>query len=200
MGAEHDGDYTSYYDETKHLAEQVTRRLIAEDGLPCVIVQPGSVYGPGDTAAVGAMLRQFLDGKLPMKMFPELGLNFVHRDDVVTGTLAALDKGRIGERYVLGGEIGTMGGMIDTAAAVTGKKAPKRTMPTALIKISAPLGPIFGPLMGFPGNFRELISSSHNVTFWARDDKARAELGYSPRPLEQGLRETLMAEGRLPVG
>jgi hypothetical protein len=64
-------------------------------------------------------------------------------------------------------------------------------MPTMLMRISAPFGPVVGPLLGFPPNFRELITVSDGVTYWATDDKARTELGFSPRPLEQGLRELL---------
>ena len=67
------------------------------------------------------------------------------------------------------------------------------------MKAMAPVGPLVGKLMGQPPNLRELISSSDGVTFWASDDKATRELGYSPRGLEQGLRDTLEAEGRLPA-
>ena len=66
-------------------------------------------------------------------------------------------------------------------------------MPTGLIKLVAPAGPLVGKMMGFPPNFRELISASDGVTYWAKDDKARRELGYSPRDLDTGLRQTLEA-------
>jgi hypothetical protein len=62
-----------------------------------------------------------------------------------------------------------------------------------------PLGPIVGKMMDQGPNLRELINSADKVTFWARHDKAMAELGYSPRGLEQGLRDTLEAEGKLPA-
>ena len=62
-----------------------------------------------------------------------------------------------------------------------------------------PFGPLVGKVMGQGPNLRELISSADNVTFWAKHDKAMAELGYSPRGLEQGLRDMLEAEGRLPA-
>jgi hypothetical protein len=65
------------------------------------------------------------------------------------------------------------------------------------MKAIAPLGPVIGPVMGQPPNFRELISSADGVTFWAKQDKAVAELGFQPRGLETGLRETLEAEGKL---
>ena len=189
--------YTSYYEETKVLAHDAARRLIDEDGLPCVIVQPGGVYGPGDHSAIGDLIERFAKKRLPAMVFPDLGFNLVHRDDVVAGILLALDKGRPGEQYVLGGEVTTMGGMIEAEAKVLGRKPPRVTMPAVMLKASAPLGPVVGPALGFPPNLRELISSSDGVTFWAKHDKAVAELGYSPRGLEQGLRDTLAAEGWL---
>jgi nucleoside-diphosphate-sugar epimerase len=64
-----------------------------------------------------------------------------------------------------------------------------------VIKLAAPAGPLVGKMMGFPPNFRELISASDGVTYWAKDDKARSELGYAPRDLATGLRQTLDAAG-----
>jgi nucleoside-diphosphate-sugar epimerase len=83
--------------------------------------------------------------------------------------------------------------LVEHVAEISGRKPPKREMPTGLIKLVAPAGPVLGKLMGFPPNFKELISASDGVTYWASDDKARKELGYSPRDLETGLRETLAA-------
>ncbi len=163
-----------------------------------MIVQPGGVYGPEDHSALGRQMNQFLAGRMPMLAFPDLGMNMVHVDDVAAGVLLALDKGKVGESYVLGGQITTMRELIDTLARVSSKKAPKRTLPTSLMKAMTPLGPLVGKMMDQGPNLRELINSADNVTFWARHDKAMAELGYSPRGLEQGLRDTLEAEGKLP--
>ncbi len=195
---EHPGRYTSYYDETKHLAHQEAKRQIAA-GLPCVVVQPGGVYGPGDHSAPGDLIRRVAKGRLPMVPFPGMGLNAVHRDDVAGGILLALDAGRPGEAYVLGGEITTLGQIVATAARVAGRRPPRLTLPAALVRAIAPLGPIVGPPLGFAPNMRELLSTSDGVTFWATDAKARAELGYAPRDLETGLRDTLEAEGLLRV-
>ncbi len=193
-------DFTSYYEETKVQAHRIARRLIGEEGLPCVIVQPGGVYGPDDHSALGSQIEQFLAGKMPMIAFPDLGMNLVYVDDVAGGVLLALDKGQIGESYVLGGQITTMREIIETLAGVSGKKAPKRAMPTALLKAMTPIGPVIGKVMNQGPNLGELISSADGVTFWAKHDKAIAELGYSPRGLEQGLRDTLAAEGKMPAG
>jgi dihydroflavonol-4-reductase len=197
---EHPGtSFTSYYEETKLEAHRLAKRLIAEEGLPCVIVQPGGVYGPQDHSAIGQQMNQFLAGRMPLIAFPDLGFNMVHVDDVAAGVLLALDKGKPGEAYVLGGQITTMRELIQTLARVAGKKAPRRALPTPLVKAMTPFGPIVGKVMGQGPNLRELISSADNVTFWAKHDKAMAELDYSPRGLEQGLRDTLEAEGKLPA-
>jgi dihydroflavonol-4-reductase len=194
---EHPGkEFTSYYEQTKYEAHQVAKRLITE-GLPCVLIQPGGVYGPDDHSSIGQQINQFMAGKMPMIAFPELGLNMVHVEDVADGILLGLDRGQPGEAYVLGGEITTMRGLIDTVGTVAGKKPPKRAMPTPMLKALTPVGGLVGKMMGQPPNLRELISSADGVTFWAKHDKAMAELGYSPRGLEQGLRETLAAEGKL---
>ena len=199
-GYEHPGtSFTSYYEETKLEAHRLAKRLIAEEGLPCVIVQPGGVYGPDDHSALGRQMNQFLAGRMPLIAFPDLGFNMVHVDDVAAGVLLALDKGKPGEAYVLGGQITTMRELIQTLARVAGKKAPRRALPTPLMKAMTPFGPIVGKVMGQGPNLRELISSADNVTFWAKHDKAMAELEYSPRGLEQGLRDTLEAEGKLPA-
>ena len=194
---EHPGrEFTSYYEQTKYEAHQVAKRLIAEQGLPCVIVQPGGVYGPEDHSEIGNQIKQFLAGRMPMLAFPDLGMNMVHVEDVAAGILLALDKGEVGEAYVLGGEITTMRELITTVGRVADRKPPTRAIPTGLLKALAPAGPLVGKLIGQPPNMRELISSADGVTFWAKHDKAIAELGYSPRGLETGMRETLAAVGR----
>ncbi|HVW47120.1 MAG TPA: NAD-dependent epimerase/dehydratase family protein, partial [Solirubrobacterales bacterium] len=187
-------DFTSEYEKTKWEAHQVAKRLIGE-GLPCVIVQPGGVYGPGDTSSIGRLLDQFLEGKMPLIPFPELGICLTHVEDVAAGILLALDKGKPGEAYVLSGPVTTVREAIGVVAHETGRKAPRYALPTGLMKALTPIGPLVGKLMGQPPNLRELISSADGVTFWASHDKATRELGYEPRDLEHGLHDLLAAEG-----
>jgi nucleoside-diphosphate-sugar epimerase len=190
-------DFTSYYEQTKVEAHKVAKRMIAE-GLPCAVVQPGGVYGPGDTSQLGDLLEQFLSGKLPMIPFPELGICLAHVEDTAAGIVLALDKGRTGEAYVIAGPATTMRGAVETVAKVSGRKAPKRAVPTGLMKAMTPIGPLVGKLMGQPPNLRELISSADGVTFWATNEKAVKELGFAPRGIEDGLRQTLEADDRFP--
>jgi dihydroflavonol-4-reductase/farnesol dehydrogenase len=199
-GYEHPGKgFTSCYEETKWEAHQVAKRLIGE-GLPCTIVQPGGVYGPEDHSSIGQLLNQFLDGKMPLMPFPELGICLTHVEDVAAGILLALDRGKTGESYVLSGPAVTAREAIGTVAKLTGKKPPRGSIPVPLMKAMIPIGPLVGKAMGQPPNLRELIASADGVTFWASYDKAQDELGYSPRGLEEGLRDMLAAEGRLPSG
>ena len=197
---EHPGTgFTSCYEETKWEAHQIAKRMTREQGLPCSIVQPGGVYGPGDTSSIAELVNQFLAGRMPLIPFPELGICLSHVEDVAAGILLVLDLGESGEAYVLSGPVSTVREAIDVVAALTGRKAPQHAIPTAVMKAMVPIGPLVGKVMGQPHNLRELISSADGVTFWASHAKATDKLGYAPRGLEQGLRETLEAEGRLPA-
>ncbi|HET6997227.1 MAG TPA: NAD-dependent epimerase/dehydratase family protein [Solirubrobacterales bacterium] len=196
---EHPGQgFTSYYEETKLAAHRIVERMIAEQDLPAIIVQPGGVYGPGDTSQVADLLQEFFAGKLPLLPFPELGICMSHVEDIAGGILLALDKGQLGEVYVISGPATTMREAIEMVASVSGRKPPKRDLPTGLMKAMIPIGPLVGKMMGQPPNLRELISSADGVTFWASYEKAGRELGYAPRGMEEGLRQTLEADARFP--
>ena len=98
--------------------------MIAEDGLPCIIVQPGGVYGPGDTSQVADLVDQLLAGKLPLIPFPDLGVCMSHVEDIAGGILLALDKGTLGETYVISGPATTMREAIETVAGWPGASRP----------------------------------------------------------------------------
>lgn len=181
--------FLSVYDETKYRAHQLAHEHIAM-GAPVLIAMPGAVYGPDDPSQLGSFINMFLTGKLKLMTFPEAGFNFVHVDDVADAILLVHDKGRIGESYALGGENSTNGGLIETLGRVTGRKVPTRTMPPVLMKMAIPIGPLVGKLMNQGSNLREIIKTVHGTTVLFSDQKARRELGYAPRDLETGLRQT----------
>ena len=187
----HDGhSFLSCYEETKWQSHQVALDRIAR-GAPVVIVQPGGVYGPGDHSELGNIIDQASTGKLRMMMFPETGFNLVHVDDVADGVVLAHDRGLPGQSYVLGGEIAKMRDLVEKVSEISGRKAPKHELPVGAMKLLTPVGPLVGKAMGFPPNLRELIATSDGVTYWATDDKARRDLGYAPRDMDTGLRQTL---------
>ena len=175
---------TSAYEDTKRRAHDIALEA-ARAGVPIVIVQPGQVYGPSDHSAVGANFRALAEGRLRYRAFEDLGLNLVHVDDLADGILRALDRGRAGECYVLGGEITTLGAAYRAVAAATGRAVPPFVVPAGLVRLAGRLVP----------TMREVVSSADGVTFWATDAKARAELGTKPRDLATGMRDTFARAG-----
>ncbi|HEX4720327.1 MAG TPA: NAD-dependent epimerase/dehydratase family protein [Thermoleophilaceae bacterium] len=184
-----DDGFLSYYDETKYRSHELVKERI-ERGAPIVVAQPGVVYGPGDHSEVGNMINQMRSGKLKMRMFPDARFNFVFVDDVADGIVLVYDKGQIGESYLLGGQVGSMDDLFTKVSERLGKKPPRMALPPAMARASAPLGPVIGPLMGFPPNMKELVKTS-DVTITFRDDKARRELGYNGRNFDEGLDQTV---------
>jgi nucleoside-diphosphate-sugar epimerase len=190
-------EFDSVYEQTKYEAHQIALDLIRSEGLPCVIAQPAGVFGPGDHSALGGMINQFVDGKLPLIPFPDLGSGETHVEDIAAGLALALEKGLPGECYILNSENLTVRQILEMTAKIAGRKPPGRAMPTALLKLLRPVGPIVGKLMDQPPNLSELIRSADGVTFYASAEKARRDLGFAPRNVETGLRDMLAAEGRI---
>lgn len=182
--------FLSVYDETKYEAHQLALDRIGA-GAPIVIVQPSAVYGPNDHSEVGDMLVRASKGKLPALPFGSLGMSMVHVDDVAAGVILALDKGRIGESYILSGENATVAELVEKAAALGGRSAPRIAVPSTMLRLVAPAGRIVGPVFGMPVNIRELVRASDGVTYYAAHDKASRELEYRPRSLEAGLASAL---------
>ena len=184
--------YLSYYDETKHRAHLAALTRIA-DGAPIVVAQPGAVYGPGDHSELGTIIEQVRTGRMPFLSFGGMGVNMVHVEDAAEGIALCGDRGTPGECYVLGGELATLREIARRVAALAGRRPPRLELPSMMIRAGLPMAPLITRVMGLPPNLRELISASDGVTYFARDDKARRELGYRPRDLDTGLRQTVEA-------
>ncbi|MGH3094102.1 MAG: NAD-dependent epimerase/dehydratase family protein, partial [Gaiellaceae bacterium] len=113
------GDWLSAYDESKFLAHRLVKERIA-GGMPIVVVQPGGIYGAGDHTQVGPLLARAHRGKLVLLPLGSVGLNWAHVDDVAAGVLVAHDRGKVGETYILGGEIATLRQGVEEAFAAGG--------------------------------------------------------------------------------
>jgi dihydroflavonol-4-reductase len=186
--------FLSCYDETKYRAHLVAEEFIAA-GDPVVIAAPGGVYGPRDHSAMGTLIEMARKGRMKWAPFGDLGITVAHVDDVAAGVVAAHDRGRPGEFYVIAGPAKTNLEIATAVTAVAGKKPPRGNLPPAIIKMGIPFGPLVGKALGLGTNLREMVRASEGVTYWAKADKAAAELGWDPRPLEQGIRDTFEAEG-----
>lgn len=182
--------WTSALEQTQALAHRRARE-IASRGLPLVVVHPGGVYGPDDAGPLSEVVGRFLGGRLPALPFPDLGVCPVHHDDAAAGVLLALDRGVPGESYVLAGPPLRLAELVGVLADVSGRRPPRVTVPTALLRALTPAGPLVGRALGLPPNLRELISTADGVTFWASSDKAMDELGWSHRSLREGFADLL---------
>ncbi len=126
-------DAIGAYKQSKVLAERLVERMVAEANLPAVIVNPSTPIGPRDVrpTPTGRIVVEAASGRMPA--FVDTGLNLVHVDDVADGHVAALRRGRIGERYILGGENLILGQMLAEIARLAGRRAPTVKLPRALI-------------------------------------------------------------------
>lgn len=180
--------FLSCYDETKYRAHEVAEAAIAA-GAPVVIAQPGQVYGPGDHTSVGEVMGDAFRGTLRYIALGEVAFDMAHVDDTAAGIIAALDRGRIGEAYVVAGEPSTLTAAAALAAQLGGHRPTRLTVPTGLLQLIAPLYDRLGGLPGLPANMRETIKAAR-ASYLASHDKAARELGFSPRSLEQGIVDT----------
>lgn len=183
------GRFLSYYDESKFLAHRAAEQRI-QRGAPIVIVQPAQVYGPHDHSAVGAQLAAAYAGKLPYLALVDVGLALVHVDDLADGIVAALIRGRVGQSYVLAGAPLRLREAMAVAAKASGHRLPRFTWPTRILRLIAFLQRHGINLAGAPPGLTESIDAGDDVTYWASSAKAIKELGFTARPLEQGLKET----------
>jgi dihydroflavonol-4-reductase len=175
-------DMIGSYKRSKFLAEERVRRLVAEKGLPAVIVNPSTPIGPGDVkpTPTGRMILEAAAGRMPA--FVDTGLNVVHVDDVAAGHLLALENGVIGERYILGGENMTLAGILALIAAACERKAPTVKLPIAPLMPVAFLAETMAQVTGRdPFVTRDgLRMARHKM--WFSSEKAKRALGYAPRP------------------
>jgi nucleoside-diphosphate-sugar epimerase len=183
--------FLSWYDETKYRAHLVAEERIAS-GAPVIVAMPGQAYGPGDHSAVGHQLEGAFRGRLPYLILASVGFCMIHVEDLASGLLATLDRGRPGETYVLDGPPVRLADALEIAARLGGHGLPRLTLPTGVLRLMTPLAAVLGDRLGLPADLGEVIRAGDWVTYWASHDKATAELGFAPRDLEAGLRATFV--------
>ncbi len=181
-----------HYKRSKFLAEQAVRTLVREEGLPAVIVNPSTPVGPRDVkpTPTGRMILDAARGRTPA--YVDTGLNIVHVDDVAEGHWLAFQRGRPGERYVLGGENLSLKEIFSRIAALSGHAPPRIRLPHAALY---PIARAAEGWVRVRGRGRPLVTvdelrMSKKWMFFS-SEKARRELGYEPRPAQDALRDAL---------
>ncbi|MDB5367843.1 MAG: NAD-dependent dehydratase [Rhodospirillales bacterium] len=179
------------YKRTKFLGEEAVRELVQSRSLPAVIVNPSTPIGPRDVkpTPTGRVIVEAARGRIPV--YVETGLNLVHVDDVAAGQLAAYAQGRVGERYVLGGEDWSLQRLLTEIAAMTGKRRPLGRLPRApLLPIAALLEKVARVTGTEPRFTQDEIRMAAKKMYFS-SAKARRELGYAPRPAQDAIRDAL---------
>ena len=180
------------YKRSKYLAEQAVRDLVRERAVPVVIVNPSTPVGPRDIkpTPTGKMVLDAAAGRMPA--YVDTGLNIVHVDDVATGHVLALERGRIGEAYILGGHDLGMPEVLAMVDDVMGRPTPRRARLPHAVLWPVALGMegaarVFGiePLVT-----REMLAMAKKRMFFSTA-KAVAELGYAPRPARQAVADAV---------
>jgi nucleoside-diphosphate-sugar epimerase len=196
-GYRYAGPHLSEYDRTKWVAHYQVADPLIEAGLPLVIVQPGLIYGPGDTSATRTMLLQYLRRRLPA-VPSRAAYCWTHVDDIARGHLLAMERGRPGEAYIIAGPPHSLVDALALAEEITGIPAPRLHLPPLALKAAARLVGLVERLVSVPADYSaEYLRVIAGVTYLGDNSKARRELGYDPRPLREGLAETLRHEQRL---
>ena len=136
---------------------------------------------------MGAQMKAAYDGTAQFIAFADTGIAPTHVDDIAGGIVAALDRGRPGEAYILTATNTRLGEAMRVAARLAGRKPPRLSIPNSVLRIGSRLSPNGGAMLGVPSNLREIVSAADGVTYWASNAKAVAELGFVPRGLEVGL-------------
>jgi dihydroflavonol-4-reductase len=186
-----EADFIGTYKRSKFLAERAVMDLVRQEALPAVVVNPAAPVGPRDIkpTPTGKMIRDAAAGRVPA--YIDTGLNVVHVDDVAQGHVLALERGRIGERYVLGGENLLLKDLLALVADVVGRRPPAVELPEVVVWPAAWLMEGFARITGIPPMMtRDHIKMARHKMFYS-SDKARRELGYAPRSVRSAVEDAV---------
>ena len=179
------------YKRSKVVAERLVEELVATRGLPAVIVSPSTPIGPGDVkpTPTGRIIVEAASGRMPA--YVDSGLNLVHVDDVAAGHLLAMAHGKVGERYILGGQDVTLADMLGTIAALVGRKPPRVKLPRAPLVPLAWANEALARVTGKePFLTRDALKMSAHAMFFS-SAKAERELGHRARPYTAALGDAI---------
>jgi dihydroflavonol-4-reductase len=179
-------DMAGGYKRSKFLAEQVALEF-ARGGFPVVIVNPTAPIGDHDVkpTPTGKIVLDFLNGDMPA--FIDTGLNVVDVRDTAEGHVLACERGRAGERYILGSENLTLEQILVQLAEITGRKPPRMKLPYAIAWCAGACSTAWAGLTGTPPRVPIDAVRMARKKMWVTHEKARRELGFEPGPARAAL-------------
>ncbi|KGN34254.1 epimerase [Knoellia sinensis KCTC 19936] len=185
----HTGSHLTEYDRTKAEAHHIAEEF-ADRGLPVVTVMPGGIYGPGDTSQVGELFAQVVAGKRPP--LPRGGgvLMWAHVEDIARGHVLAMERGTPGEAYMLAGDPATLAELLQQAADAAGTKGPM-LVPGGALKVGERLMTPIARVLPVPATYHPESLRAAFANYTGTRAKAERELGWTSRPLAEGLAQTV---------
>jgi len=184
------GPFANEYDRTKWLAHYKVAVPMIDKGAPIIIVMPGTGYGPGDPSLIGDLMRLFYAGNLPAVPAPDFTTSYVHVEDIAEGHIIAAEKGVIGESYILTGPAVPLGEIVDFWSQLTGKPAPVIGIPSGYLLPFAPVMGWLNKTFSLPPLFSREAVELLGMNYTASPEKARAQLGWRTRSMQEGMSET----------
>jgi dihydroflavonol-4-reductase len=184
-------DMVGTYKRSKFLAEQEVHRLIRHKNLPAVIVNPSTPIGPRDIkpTPTGRIIIEAVKGLIPA--YVDTGLNIAHVDDVAMGHWLAFEKGKIGERYILGGQNLGLGEILGIIAQMVGRKPPTVKLPRELIyPIAAVAEMVARVTRKEPFVTVDALRMAKKKMFFSTS-KAERDLNYRPRPARDAIADAI---------
>ena len=182
---------STVYEQTKWRAHFEVAIPMIEQGAPILIVESGGVIGPRDHSVVGDLLELYVRRRLPILPDRDTTLTFAYVDDIAEGHILAAEKGRISESYAMGYQPLSFGQLFDMCAQVSGLPGIRVKIPSALVRPFWPLMALIEKLVPLPAMLSGEAVRSVGTTWIVNCRKAQEELGWSPRPIEAGLKLTL---------
>jgi nucleoside-diphosphate-sugar epimerase len=183
--------FPTLYSATKHSGERAIQAW-AKQGLRVNTVYPSLVYGPpGKKEGANSLLRQLLKGRFPAVVGPDRKTSWVFLDDVVDGMMRVIEQASVGRDYLLTGDVTTLRSLVDRVCALGGVKPPKLTLPVGAARVALALAT---PLYKMRGRHPPIAPDQLDnlARHWAFNDaRARTELGWQPRGLDEGLPPTV---------
>jgi len=181
---------STVYERTKWRAHHEVALPMIQEGAPIVIVESGGVYGPEDHSVVGDLLKLYVRGWLPVLPDRDTALTYVYVDDVAEGHILAAEKGRLGESYAMGYQPFTFGQFADLWPKVSGRPKVMLKIPSVLVRPLWPLMALIEKVIPLPALLSSEAVRAVGSTWLVSCRKAQEELGWSPRPIEEGLKLT----------
>ena len=185
-------DMIGPYKRSKFLAEQAVSAMVRENGLPAVIVNPSTPVGPRDVkpTPTGRMIVEAAAGRMPA--YVDTGLNIVHVDDVAEGHWLAFESGEVGRRYILGSEDMSLRSILAEIATLAGRRPPALRLPHGVVLAIAHLSEAVARVRGAgePMATVDGVRMARKHMYFS-SDRARRELGYSPRPAAEALADAV---------